>query len=142
MSSPGDTPNAPLVIGEADRQVLAKARWWAMFNAITGVIVVGLGALACIGVLVFMDALGTSQRILLALATAVGVVLLGAYQALLFRYSSGIARFNRGDSSALQRAFWNLKVVWIVVVVSAALGALGSVVSTVTPWLVTAGAGP
>jgi hypothetical protein len=60
----------------------------------------------------------------MGVVTLFGVGFWLAYAGLVMRYASGVAKHVTGDGTALARAFWSLKVLWIISVVSYALSIL------------------
>ena len=109
----------PLVLTTDDLAALDKARGWARFIAIVGFIGCGLGGLVMVlSLAVSAKAAGAGAGIVVAVTGLVGVGFGVAYFALLLRYASGVAGHARGDSTALARAFWGFKVLWIITVIS------------------------
>jgi hypothetical protein len=133
---PETSTAAPLVFTADDLAALDKARGWARFIAIVGFIGCGLFGLAMLlSLAVAARAGGAGAGALVGVGGMVGVGFGVAYFAVLLRYASGVAGHARGDGTALARAFWGLKVLWIITVVSYGFSIITTISMTVAQLL-------
>jgi hypothetical protein len=128
---PTSAPAAPVALTDRDLQALASARAWARFMAIVGFIGCGLfGLIMVLALAATMVKRSYGPTFALGAGTLVGVGFGIAYFALLLRYASGVAAHARGDTAGLARAFWGLKVLWIITVISYCFSIVMTVVMT------------
>lgn len=122
---PTTAPATPLALTTDDLAALDKARGWARFVGIIGFIGCGLMAVMALAAVASLAALpeGPGARPLTGagFVAVVMLVLIGyvaTHSWLVMRYASGVRAHTHGDGAALARAFWSLKVLWILTVVT------------------------
>jgi hypothetical protein len=133
---PTPTPATPLALTTEDMAALDKARGWARFVGIIGFIVCGLmavmGLISVVAVAMLpggpdaRPAAGMTAGVV-AVAMLIAVGYFATYSWLAMRYAGGVRAHAHGDGEALTRAFWGLKVMWILLVVTYILSLLFTV---------------